>query len=194
MGGPLTGKAPEWPAGSFGALTDGAWRGGEPLIPFLVDEKWSGPVAAGTNARRIAPRPGCMWWDMVYDYHNRGYSHGIFSLDAVSADYPPATFHNDYPTGYDAFYFMKYPLTQGEYAAFLNSLPPDLAAKRAFVSGDGPRPGPDNSAEAWGLSIVEKREVSLGAGYLPHVIEEWDGHTITASGEKIVRIPTGRAS
>jgi hypothetical protein len=94
-----------------------------------VDAEWSGPVAEGSRARRIAPRAGYLWWDMVYDFHNRSYVHGVLSLDAVNDDYPPATFHNDYPTGYDAFYFMKYPLRQGEYAAFLNSLPPDVAAR-----------------------------------------------------------------
>jgi len=187
VGGRLPGKENTlWPPGSFGAFTDGAWRGGEPMIPFLVDAAWSGPVAEGTDARRIGPRPGRLWGNLVYDTHNRGLSHGWGSMDPVNDNYPPATLHNDYPTGYAAFYCMKHYLTQVQYAAFLNSLPPDLAAKRAFISGDGDRP------TTWNTNLnvyVEKREVNLGAGYRPHVIEEWDGHTITSSGDKMPKIP-----
>ena len=193
VGGPLPGKDPEWPAGCFGAFTDGAWRGGEPTIPFLVDAEWSGPVAEGSRARRIGPRPGLLWGNMVFDYHNRALTHGWGSMEPVGDGYPPATLHNDYPTGFRAFYCMKYYVTQGQYAAFLNSLPPDVAAARAFVSGDGRAPNKDSSAEGWGLDTLEKREVNVGAGYRPHIIEEWDGHTITSSGDPIPRVPIATA-
>jgi len=186
VGGPLPGKLPEWPAGCFGVFTDGAWRGGEPTIPFLVDAEWSGPVAERSRARRIGPRPGLLWGNLVYDFHNRGLSAGFGSMAPVGEGYPPATVHNDYPTGYDAFYCMKYALTQGQYAAFLNSLPPDVAAARAFVSGDGKMP---SSGVTTAFIIVDKRKVSVGPGLRPHTIEEWDGHTITCSSDKVPRIP-----
>ena len=187
VGGPLPGKTPEWPRGCFGEFTDGAWRGGEPTIPFLVDAEWNGPVAVGSRARRIGPRPGLLWGNLVYDFHNRGLSAGFGSMAPVGDGYPPATVHNDYPTGYDAFYCMKYPLTQGQYATFLNSLPPDAAAERGFVSGDGKMP---NSGVTTAFIIVDKRKVSPGPGYRPHTIEEWDGHTITCSTDRVPRIPT----
>ncbi|MCJ8331606.1 MAG: hypothetical protein MJH11_16715 [Lentisphaeria bacterium] len=174
---------PLWPHGTFGAITDGAWRGG-PMIPYLMDAAWSGPVAEGSSARRIAPRPGYFWWNMVWDFHNRSYRHGIKSLVPVGPGYPAATFHNRYPTGYDAFYVMKYALNQGEYAAFLNTLPPDIAAARAFVSGDGDLPDKGDSGDMWGVSVVEKLKKSAGKGLKPYSIEEWDGHTITSSGDR----------
>ncbi len=37
------------------------------------------------------------------------------------------TFSTNYPNGYKAFYVMKYEVSQGQYAAFLNTLPVDLA-------------------------------------------------------------------
>jgi len=92
----------------------------------------------------------------------------------------PGTLNDDFPTGYDAFYCMKYEVTQGQYAAFLNSLPPDVAAARAFVSGDGRCDVP---------SKFEKRKVEVGPGLRPHVIKEQDGHTITSSADKPPRIP-----
>ena len=42
-----------------------------------------------------------------------------------------------FPRGTDAFYLMKYEVRQGEYAAFLNALPADLAQRRAFLARDG---------------------------------------------------------
>jgi len=187
VGGPLPGKTPEWPRGCFGEFTDGAWRGGGPTIPFLVDAEWNSPVAAGSRARRIGPRPGLLWGNLVYDFHNRGLSAGFGSMAPVDDGYPPATLHNDYPTGYNAFYCMKYPLTQGQYATFLNSLPPHVAAARALVSGDGKMP---NSGVTTAFIIVDKRKVSPGPGYRPHTIEEWDGHTITCSTDRVPKIPT----
>jgi hypothetical protein len=123
----------------------------------------------------------------VYDFHNRILSCGWGSMDPVGEGYPPATLHNDYPTGYESFYFMKYPLRQGEYAAFLNSLPPDVAALRAFVSGDGRGPRWTDSGYT-----IEKKEISVGVGYRPRVEEEWGGHTIsstrTMAGDEIPNV------
>ncbi|MDP6631000.1 MAG: hypothetical protein QGH29_08495 [Kiritimatiellia bacterium] len=171
---------PLWPKHCFGRLTDGAWRGG-PMIPYLVDAAWSGPVAEGTTARRIAPRPGHLWWNMVWDYHNRSYRHGISSLAPVTPDYPPATFHNLYPTGYGAFYVMKYNVSQGQCVAYLNTLPPDLAAKHAFVSGDG---GVPTSWFTTAKVVVKKVKVDPGNGRKPYIVEEYDGHTITSSADR----------
>ena len=42
-----------------------------------------------------------------------------------------------YPKGYRAFYLMKYELSQGEYAAFLNSLDDHQSATRAIHGGRG---------------------------------------------------------
>ena len=154
-----------------GSFTDGSWRGG-PTIPFLVDAGWSGPAAEGTNARRIGPVVGQLWGTLVFDTHNR-----CPQLNTMGV---PGILNDDFPTGYHAFYCMKYELTQGQYAAFLNSLPTDVAATRAFVSGDGQSDCPPK---------IEKIEVNIGAGYRPHVIKEQDGHTITSSGDKILRIP-----
>ncbi|MDP6353628.1 MAG: SUMF1/EgtB/PvdO family nonheme iron enzyme [Planctomycetota bacterium] len=193
IGGPLVGPADntqsEWLVSAFGEFVDGGWLGG-PMIPFLVDEEWNGPVAEGPRARRIGPKPGLLWGNLVYDYHNRGLSNGWGTMGPVGEGYPPASLHNDYPTGYEAFYRLKYSLTQGEYAAFLNSLPPDVAAGRAFVSGDGGMP---SSFITTAFVVVEKIKVSAGPGYKPYTIEEWDGHTITCTSDSPARAEAPKA-
>ena len=154
-----------------GSFTDGSWRGGA-TVPFLVDSGWSGPVTEGTNARRVGLVAGQLWGTLVWDTHNR-----CPQLNTIGV---PGALNDGFPTGYRAFYCMKYELTQGQYAAFINSLPPDVAAKRAFISGDGQSDAPPK---------IDKIEVNVGAGYRPHVIKEQDGHTIACSGDKIPKIP-----
>ncbi|MFZ4396702.1 MAG: hypothetical protein ACOYOU_13860, partial [Kiritimatiellia bacterium] len=44
----------------LGSRTDGSWRGG-PVVPFLVDAEWNGPVAEGTRARRVGAKAGQLW-------------------------------------------------------------------------------------------------------------------------------------
>ncbi len=43
----------------------------------------------------------------------------------------------DYPKGYKAFYIMKYELTQGQYADFLNTLPDNWTYLRSPIAGRG---------------------------------------------------------
>ncbi|NNE25843.1 MAG: SUMF1/EgtB/PvdO family nonheme iron enzyme [Saprospiraceae bacterium] len=42
---------------------------------------------------------------------------------------------SDFPKGYDAFYIMKYELTQGQYAAFLNDIPVNWTYLRSPLGG-----------------------------------------------------------
>ena len=171
--------------GGSGILTDGAWHGG-PLIPFLVDAEWNEPASAlgqaaadtsaASRARHIGPFAGHLWGSLFYAERMAG---GASVGQA-------GVLNDDFPTGYDAFYLMKYPLTQGQYADFLNALPPDVAATRAFVGGDADDP------ENAGGRIVEVK-VDLGPEYLPQVLNEPDGYTIYSSfalsGEAIAIIP-----
>jgi formylglycine-generating enzyme required for sulfatase activity len=66
----------------------------------------------------------------------------------------PGVLGDDYPTGYEAFYCMKYDVTQGQYVDYLNSLPPDVAAGRSClgteVGCDYPMP---RGSERGGLTI-----------------------------------------
>ncbi len=77
--------------------------------PFLVDAAWNGPLDSTDDARRTGDTQGRLW---------------------ASADIQGGTFGDGYPTGYGAFYCMKYPVTQGQYADFLNSLSSTQAANR----------------------------------------------------------------
>lgn len=43
----------------------------------------------------------------------------------------------DFPKGYEAFYIMKYELTQGQYADFLNNLPDEWTYIRCPIAGRG---------------------------------------------------------
>ncbi|MEI6148320.1 MAG: hypothetical protein WCS01_04430 [bacterium] len=112
----------------FGSFTDGSWRGG-PVVPFMVDAAWNGPVAEGTCARRIGPVAGQLWGLAGYSTHYNSGQAWPYSC----APGAPGVLCDDYPTGYNAFYCMKYTLTQGQYADFLNALPREVAAARATV-------------------------------------------------------------
>jgi hypothetical protein len=93
-----------------GSFTDGAWTDGAAL-PFLVDERWSAPRAEGSNARRIGAAPGRLWGVSEYG-RNRIGSEGAV-LDR-------------YPTGYEAFYCMRYEVTREQFTAMVNTLPERL--------------------------------------------------------------------
>jgi hypothetical protein len=147
----------------FGGLTDGAWRGG-PSIPCMIDAAWNGPVAEGTCARRFGNRPGELWGTYTYWEVNVG---------TVSVG-GGGVLNDDYPTGYDAFYCMKYELTQGQYVDFLNSLPPDVAAERAFV-------GSEIGADYGIPSLTVK--LPMGPGRDPYSVVEKSGCTIYSSAD-----------
>ncbi len=51
-------------------------------------------------------------------------------------DNPTGNLTTDFPTGYRAFYAMKYEISQGLYAAFLNTLTRDLARARFPTAQD----------------------------------------------------------
>lgn len=149
-------------APSPGALTDGAWRGGR-TIPFLVDAEWNAPAAEGTRGRRVGPTAGHLW-----------NTHTFVERSAGSMAGGIGTLRDEFPTGYDAFYCMKYEMTQGQYVDFLNSLPPDVAAARAFVSSE--------TASDAGM-YSEEVTVDLGPGLRPVTLTERGGNTIRSSAD-----------
>ena len=148
-----------------GSLCDGSWRGG-PVIPFLVDEEWSGPAAEGSRARRIGRTAGELWSTLTYPEVGGGLS----SLGS------PGVLGDGYPTGYEPFYCMKYHLTQGQYVEYLNALPPDVAAGRAFLSDEFGIDCPVGSSEY---------SIELNPALKPLVIREKGGLTITLSRESL---------
>ena len=131
----------------IGSLTDGSWRGG-PVVPFLADAEWNGPAAEGSRARRIGAAARQLWTTLTYVEVGVGGS--------TIGD--PGVLGDEYPTGYEPFYCMKYDVTQGQYVDYLNSLPPDVAAGRSClgteVGCDYPMP---RSAERGGLTITVSR-------------------------------------
>ncbi|HUS47678.1 MAG TPA: hypothetical protein VM098_06140, partial [Phycisphaerae bacterium] len=153
-----------------GSLADGSWRGG-PVVPFLVDEEWNRPVSEGARARRFGPVAGWLWGTYTFTERMPGGS----TVGGLG------TLNDDFPTGYDAFYCMKYDLTQGQYADFLNSLPPDVAASRAYVSSDGGCDVP---------SRIHKIQLDPGPGCMPCSFGERDGHTIRSSADLPPNLPT----
>jgi formylglycine-generating enzyme required for sulfatase activity len=115
------------PKGSFqlgsggtedGSFTDGSWTDGA-AIPFLVDANWSGPLAAGSNARRIGAAPGRLWGVSDYGRNSIG---------------PEGAVLNRFPTGYEAFYCMRYEVTREQFTAFLNTI--SAATFQATSAGD----------------------------------------------------------
>jgi formylglycine-generating enzyme required for sulfatase activity len=185
----------------WGSLTEGSWRGG-PSIPFLVDAEWSGPVQEGTRARRIGVLPGQLW---------ATHTHAEKFYDSIPRLSSGTTLNDDYPTGYAAVYCMKYDITQGQYTDFLNSLPPDVAAGRAFCA----RPPPPKvfSGRYYGSNKIYVDEepadelgghenshtnaitVDRGPEYSSYTIVEYGGLTITSpKTDEPAKIPTGSGS
>ena len=159
----------QWDAApSWSHMTDGGWRGG-PMIPFRLDAEWNAPVASGPRARRVGPVAGQLW--STHGFSERGGASGGMFGSQIGGDTPLT---DDYPTGYDAFYCMKYDLTQGQYVDFLNSLPPDVAAGRAFVSSEV---GSDAGMH------VQEITVDLGPGRGSYTVVEKGGHTIRSSAD-----------
>ncbi|MFZ4395779.1 MAG: SUMF1/EgtB/PvdO family nonheme iron enzyme [Kiritimatiellia bacterium] len=109
----------------LGSLTDGSWRGG-PVVPFLADAEWNGPAAEGSRARRIGAAAGQLWTTLTYVEVGVG----------GSSIGDPGVLGDEYPTGYEPFYCMKYDVTQGQYVDYLNALPPDVAAGRSCLGSE----------------------------------------------------------
>jgi len=95
-----------------GSFTDGSRTDGA-AIPFLVDAEWSGPVTEGTAARRIGKVAGRLWGA---------------SQEGISTIGPEGVLSNAFPTGYEAFYCMRYEVTRGQFADFLNTISSDAFA------------------------------------------------------------------
>jgi hypothetical protein len=146
-----------------GSRTDGSWRGG-PVVPFLVDAEWNGPVAEGTRGRRVGAKAGQLWTVLTFSE---------YWVDRPSVG-STGFLNDDYPTGYEAFYCMKYDLTQGQYVDFLNSMPPDVAAGRAFLSDELGCDYPLGDGDV-------KIKVDIGPEYKPYFYNERAGLTITVS-------------
>jgi len=94
------------PGTERGSFTDGAWRDG-PAIPFLIDQRWSDVPSEGGKARQVGPKAGQLWGT---------------SDSARSAIGPQGALSNGFPTGYKAFYCMRYEVTRGQFADFLNTV------------------------------------------------------------------------
>jgi hypothetical protein len=81
------------PEGAFkagtGANENGSFKNGTTSDAFLVDATWSGPVDSTPNARRIGEIDGQLWG---------------FSTSGGTTIGPAGALHNNYPTGYAAFY------------------------------------------------------------------------------------------
>ncbi len=110
------------PGSESGRFTDGAWVSGTTL-PLTIESE---------AALTIAPQPGCLWGTATSGNNSIGPEGEL-----------PATF----PKGYAAFYCMKYEITQGQYAAFLNLLteaqaatlhPDQYGIQRFVITGSWP--------------------------------------------------------
>ena len=99
------------PRGSFALGTGGdeasAFRNGSSDDPFVVRGQTSLDLGAGE---------GQLNWSV-----------------GVDSGAPDGSTNRSFPTGYDAFYVMKHQITQGQYAAFLNTLTQAQADARVHV-------------------------------------------------------------
>lgn len=146
-----------------GSLTDGSWKKGA-AIPFLVDARWSGPAAEGTDARRIGKAPGRLWGTSAEDLAGIGF-------EGALAD--------GFPTGYEPFYCMRYEVTRGQFADFLNTIPGDVFASTS--AGDDQHAGGHfTAAGRYGLSGV-RPDLKPGKPYQAcNLLSWWDGARFAA--------------
>lgn len=103
-----------------GSFTDGAWIKGI-SIPLRI---------AGGAALKIEPTRGCLW--SVWEQASIGQA-GVL----------PAA----YPKGYDAFYCMKYELSQGQWVDFFNTLTEEQKSRRDITRGPYQQGGKGTDAE-----------------------------------------------
>jgi formylglycine-generating enzyme required for sulfatase activity len=117
------------------------------------DRQPAGPFEVGSeDPIRIGPEPGKV------DYRAPHPENQGDRLGPVPAAYPK---------GYRAFYLMKYELTQGEYAAFLNTLDAHQTASRAIHGGRG-------YADSRGTIALRDGRYEAGAPRRPANFVSWD--------------------
>ncbi len=106
---------------------------------FVVTEAWNQPVSDSpvTAARRIGNAPGRLWGlrEGICESRPNNDRHGTLRFLGVNeAIGPEGVLTNGYPTGYEAFYCMRYELTQGQFTDFLNTISSN--AFQSTFSGD----------------------------------------------------------
>ncbi|MCX5677091.1 MAG: DUF4838 domain-containing protein [Planctomycetota bacterium] len=146
-----------------GSFTDG-FRTDGAAIPFLVDAEWSGPVAEGTAVRRIGKAPGRLWGT---------------SQEGTSTIGPEGVLSDAFPTGYEAFYCMRYEVTRGQFADFLNTISRD--AYDSTSSGDREHAGGHYTAAGrYSLSGVWPNFKPAKPYQACNLLSWWDGARFAA--------------
>ena len=90
-----------------GCFTEGSWEKGDPVIPFKI---------TGEAELKVAPERGCLY--------------GTAGLGAAHQIGPVGKLPAEFPKGFAPFYCMKYEVSQGRYAEFLNQLAAKQTEKR----------------------------------------------------------------
>ncbi len=146
-----------------GSFTDGSWKGGA-AIPFLVDGKWSGPAAEGTDVRRIGKAPGRLWGT---------------SEEGLAAIGPEGALSDGFPTGYEAFYCMRYEVTRGQFTDFLNTI--SREAYSSTSAGDDQHAGAHYTAAGrYALSGVWPNLKPTRPYQACNLLSWWDGAKFAA--------------
>lgn len=108
-------------AGDGGSGSGRFIAGGTANDPFLVDAAWNAPVGEG-NARAIGNVAGQLWGASTAGNNSIGGA---------------GTLSNGFPTGYEAFYCMKYEITEGAWVDFFNNLDNSQKAARNITDSFG---------------------------------------------------------
>jgi formylglycine-generating enzyme required for sulfatase activity len=146
-----------------GSFTDGSWKKGA-AIPFLVDASWIRPAAEGTDSRRIGAKPGRLWGT---------------SQEGPAAVGPNGALSDGFPTGYEAFYCMRYEVTRGQFATFLSTVPSDVVASTS--AGDDQHAGGHfTAAGRYALSGVWPNLKPARPYQACNLLSWWDGAKFAA--------------
>ncbi len=146
------------------SFTDGSWKDG-PAIPLLVDANWSHPVTEGTDARRICNSPGRLW--------------GMGKEEGTRTMGPEGALCDGFPTGYEAFYCMRYEVTRRQFADFLNTITKDVF--HSTSAGDDQHAGAHYTAAGrYSLSDAWPNFEPAGPHQACNLLSWWDGAKFAA--------------
>ncbi|OGX33156.1 MAG: hypothetical protein A2787_04360 [Omnitrophica WOR_2 bacterium RIFCSPHIGHO2_01_FULL_48_9] len=131
------------PQGPFYAGDGGSGTTGSLVKTTTTYDPWY--IASEAAIRTTAVSTGSF-------FYRTGGSSGEFTTGSIF------TIPAEFPKGYDAFYCMKYEVTEGQYADFINSLSTTYQTNRDITSGNGTTTGKGTD------NVLKRNTMSISGG------------------------------
>ena len=131
------------PQGPFYAGDGGSGTTGSLVKTTTTYDPWY--IASEAAIRTTAVSTGSF-------FYRTGGSSGEFTTGSIF------TIPAEFPKGYDAFYCMKYEVTEGQYADFINSLSTTYQTYRDLTGGDGSTTGKNSD------NVIKRNTIAISGG------------------------------